>query len=152
MHELKWINCKRSVSQIQNSIYFIWLGRVSEWVSEWESECLLFNANSAIFSYIMARTSTFWMRWWLGPLYIRPTWFYTDRHVALSDTLCWFRSNQSLLFLRNAAYLRESNKYQFLVFGLTRSGLEPTNYHTPNEHANNYTTDAVHFERRKDSH
>ena len=40
-----------------------------------------------LFSYVMARTSKFSMRWW-GPL--------CSRH---SDTLFWFRANQSLLFL-----------------------------------------------------
>ena len=38
---------------------------------------------------------------------------------------------------------RRSNKYHFVVFGLTRSGLEPTIYRTLVEHANHYTTDAV---------
>jgi hypothetical protein len=31
----------------------------------------------------------------------------------------------------------------FIVFGLTPPGLEPTIYHTRGEHANNYTTHAV---------
>ena len=31
----------------------------------------------------------------------------------------------------------------FLVFGLTRSGLEPMIYRTRGEHANHFTTDAV---------
>ena len=31
----------------------------------------------------------------------------------------------------------------FIVFGLTQSGLEPTNYCTQGEHAKHYTTDAV---------
>jgi hypothetical protein len=30
----------------------------------------------------------------------------------------------------------------FIVFGLTRLGLEPAIYHTPGEHANHYATDA----------
>ena len=37
---------------------------------------------------------------------------------------------------------RRSNKYQ-LVFGLTRSGLEPTIHRTRSEHANHYNPDAV---------
>ena len=36
----------------------------------------------------------------------------------------------------------------FLVFGLTRLGLEPTIYHTRGEHANHYATDEVN--RRRD--
>jgi hypothetical protein len=31
----------------------------------------------------------------------------------------------------------------FIVFGLTPPGLEPTIYRTRGEHANHYTTDAV---------
>ena len=37
----------------------------------------------------------------------------------------------------------EAIKNNFIVFGLTRSGLEPTIYHTRGEHTNHYTTDAV---------
>ena len=32
-----------------------------------------------------------------------------------SDTLFWFRPNQSLLFLLNAAFLAEKQKYQFYI-------------------------------------
>jgi hypothetical protein len=60
-----------------------------------------------------------------------------------SDTLFWFRANQSLLFLLNAVYLAEKQQIPILVFGLTQSGLEPTIYRTRGEHANNYATNAV---------
>jgi hypothetical protein len=60
-----------------------------------------------------------------------------------SDTLSWFQANQSLLFLLNAACLVEKQQIPILVFGLTRSGLKPTIYHTQCEHANQYTTDAI---------
>jgi hypothetical protein len=40
------------------------------------------------------------------------------------------------------AYQR-SNKYQFVVFGMTRSGLEPTIYRNRGEHSNHYAADAV---------
>jgi hypothetical protein len=59
-----------------------------------------------------------------------------------SDTLFWFRANQYLLFLRNAACLTNTN---FIVLGLTRLRLEPTIYRTRGEHANHYATDAVVF-------
>jgi hypothetical protein len=36
----------------------------------------------------------------------------------------------------------EATNINFIVFGLTRSGLEPTIYHTRGEHANHYATDA----------
>jgi hypothetical protein len=35
----------------------------------------------------------------------------------------------------------ETPNSNFIDFGLTRSGLEPTIYHTRGEHANHYTTD-----------
>jgi len=35
---------------------------------------LLFNANSTIFSYIMARTSQFSMRWWWSGTRPTPLW------------------------------------------------------------------------------
>ena len=60
-----------------------------------------------------------------------------------SDTLSWFQANQSLLFLLNAVCLVEKQQIPISVFGLTRSGLEPTIYLTQDEHANHYTTDAV---------
>ena len=37
----------------------------------------------------------------------------------------------------------EATNTNFIVFGLTRSGIDPTVYHTLGEHANYYTTDAV---------
>jgi hypothetical protein len=41
-----------------------------------------------------------------------------------------FRAKQSLLFLLNAACFAEKQQIPILVFGLTRSGLEPTIYCT----------------------
>ena len=35
----------------------------------------------------------------------------------------------------------EETNTNFIAFDYTRSGLEPTIYHTPGEHANHYTTD-----------
>jgi hypothetical protein len=37
----------------------------------------------------------------------------------------------------------EATNTSFIVFGLTRPGLEPTIYRTRGEHANHYATDAV---------
>ena len=60
------------------------------------------------------------------------------------DTLSWFRADQSLLFLLNAACLPEKQQISIcIVFGMTRPGLEPTIYHTRGEHSNHYATDAV---------
>jgi hypothetical protein len=37
----------------------------------------------------------------------------------------------------------EATNTNFIVFGLTQPGLEPTTYSTRGEHANHYTTNAV---------
>jgi len=37
----------------------------------------------------------------------------------------------------------EATNINVIVFGLTRSGLEPMIYHTQGEHSNNNTTDPV---------
>ena len=89
------------------------------WVSEW----LLFNANSAIFQLydgenkliineMMMRSALFQTN--------TPSWIFivlahwnNSPRVEMSfhsDTLFWFRSNQSLLFLRNAACLAEKQQ------------------------------------------
>ena len=60
-----------------------------------------------------------------------------------SDTLSWFRANQSLLFLLTAACLAAKQQIPISVFGLTRSGGKPTIYSTLGEHTKHYTTDAV---------
>ena len=39
----------------------------------------------------------------------------------------------------------EATNINFIVIGLTRSGLEPTIYHIWGRHANHYTTDAYHL-------
>ena len=39
----------------------------------------------------------------------------------------------------------EATNTNFIVFGLTRPGLEPTIHRTRDEHANHYATDAVHL-------
>ena len=48
---------------------------------------------------------------------------------------------------------KEATNANFIVFGLTRPGLEPTIYRTRGEHANHYATDAVYnFRRMSDKH
>ena len=43
----------------------------------------------------------------------------------------------------------EATNTNFIVFGLTRSVLEPTIYHTRDEHDNHYTTDEVRLIARR---
>jgi hypothetical protein len=89
------------------------------------SDCCL-TPTQRLFSYIMARTSYFSMRWWWGPLCTRSTgldkfcivlvhWNNSPRidMSPYSDTLCWFRANQSLLFLLKDACLAKKQKYEF---------------------------------------
>jgi hypothetical protein len=78
------------------------------------------------------------MKWWWGPLCTRPTlswilivlahWNNSLRiDMSLhSDTLSWFRANQSLLFLLNAAYLVEKQQNtNFIVLFSPDRGLNP---------------------------
>ena len=51
---------------------------------------------------------------------------------------------QPQVFFPGKALSGEATHINFIVFGLTRPGLEPTIYRTRGEHANHYTTDAVH--------
>ena len=85
----------------------------SEWVSEWVSEWLLFNANSAIFQLYHVN-----FQWdddevrWVGILYALAHWNNSSPgDMSLHpDTLFWFRANQSLLLLLNAACLAEKQQ------------------------------------------
>ena len=84
-------------------------------------------------SYIMARTSLFSMEWWWGPLCTRPThlvgffivlahWNNSPRvDMSLhSDTLSWFRANQSAFQLICVLSGKATNT-NCIVSGLTRS-------------------------------
>jgi hypothetical protein len=56
-----------------------------------------------------------------------------------SDTVFWFPANYSL----NTELVAEHTN--FIVFGLTRAGIEVTTYRTWGEYTNHYTTDMVSF-------
>jgi hypothetical protein len=43
----------------------------------------------------------------------------------------------------------EATNTNFIIFGLTRPGIEPTIYRIRDEHATHYTTNAVYFELRR---
>jgi hypothetical protein len=61
-----------------------------------------------------------------------------------SDTLFWFRANQSLLFLLNAAFLAEKQQIPILYsFVWQDRSTYPKIYRTRGEHAYHYATDAV---------
>ena len=83
----------------------------------WISKRLLFNAKWAIFQVYNGEKKFHSIRWWLGPFCTRQTWL-----VGFTEKVSWFRVNQSLLFLLNAAYLAEKQQiHQFfsLWFDLT---------------------------------
>ena len=70
-----------------------------------------------------------------------------------SDTSSWFRTNKSLIFLLHVACLPVKQQIQiFLVFGLTRAGLEHTFNRIRGENANHSTTDAVSMHRKGSDH
>ena len=64
-----------------------------------------------------------------------------DSHVAPLGHIILFPSQPALFFLLNDVCLATNTN--FIVFGLTRRGLEFTVYHTQGEHANHYVTDVV---------
>jgi hypothetical protein len=88
-------------------------------------EWLLFNANSAIFQLyygenkliineMMMRSALFYTLSWI---FIVLAHWNNNPQVEMSlhsDTLFWFRANQSLLFLRNAACLAEKQHIPIL--------------------------------------
>jgi hypothetical protein len=58
-----------------------------------------------------------------------------------SDTLSWFRANQSLLFC--CSLVEKQQIPMFMVFGFTWMWLKLTINHTQGEHTNHYATNAV---------
>jgi hypothetical protein len=113
---------------------------------------LYHGANKFMFNEIMMRSALYSANT-LSYIYIvLADWNnnpWTDMSLHL-DTLSWFRANQSLLLLRNAVYVAEKQQItNFIVFGLTQSGVESTIYCTrADEHTNHYTTDVVKRYRR----
>ena len=106
--------CKTSLSlRVQLSAL-----RVNEW--------LLFHAKSAIFLLYHGEKKLIF-----NEMMMRSGLFYPY-------TLFWFGADQSLLFLLHAACLAEKQQANFIVFGLTRPGLEPTIYRTRGDPANHY--------------
>jgi hypothetical protein len=66
------------------------------------------------------------------------------RHVTSLGHIILIPSQPVFAFTPSCSVLSgEATKTNFIVFGLTRPGLDPTIYCTWDEHANQYTTDAV---------
>ena len=99
--------------------YPLLIDRVSEW--------LLFNGNSAIFQLyygekkliineMMMRSALFLTNTLSWILLVLAHWNNSPRvEMSLhSDTLFWFRANQSLLFLRNGECLAEKQQIPML--------------------------------------
>jgi len=97
---------------------------VSEWVSEWVSElvsdcCLTLyhGENKLIFNEMMTRSTLYQTNTlsWIF-LIVFAHWNKSPRIDMShhSNTLYWFRANQSLLFLLNAACLAEKHQIPIL--------------------------------------
>ena len=68
-----------------------------------------------------------------------------NRHVASLAHIILILNQPVFAFSPKWRVLREEATHaHVIVFGLTRSVLEPTNYRTGVEHANHYTTNVVH--------
>ena len=110
------------------------------------SECLLFITTRAIFSYIMIRVS-----------YIH--WNDDDIHFVLRPTCVvgffivlghWNNSPLILVLVDMSLYsehiiliLNKSANTNFIVFGLTWTGLKPMMYYSWGKYATHYTTDVI---------
>ena len=113
------------------------------------SELLLFNVKWTNYSYIFVRISYIWwdddVRFLLDQ-HVELE-FYSDtlqsasRHGFPLGTLFRFLVIQSLLLCWMLS--GETTNTNCIVVGLTRSRLEPTMYHTRDEHVNHYNTDEV---------
>ena len=69
------------------------------------------------------------------------------RHVAPLGHIHLIQSQPvlALTSFKAACCSKEARNTNFVVFGLNRTGFEPTNYNTPGEHVNNYTINVVLF-------
>jgi hypothetical protein len=100
---------------VNNNVYYVVVTRKRYWISEW----LLSNAKWKKFQVYNGEIKLHSIRWWLCHLCTRQT-----RLVGITEKVSWFRVNQSLLFLLNAAYLAEIQQiHQFfsLWFDSTRA-------------------------------
>ena len=69
-----------------------------------------------------------------------------DRHVAPLGHIILIPSQPVFVLSPQCCVLSgEATNTNFIVFGLTLSGLEPTIYRTRGEHANHYNINTIHF-------
>ena len=92
------------------------------------------------------------MKWWWGRFVLR--WIFIvlahwknnprkDTSVPLGHNDLIASQPVFVLAPECCVFSREAVNTSFIVFSLTRPGIEPTIYRTWGEHANHYTTDAV---------
>ena len=121
------------------------------WVSEW----LLFNTNSAIFSAISCREQVNfqwdYVRFVLGR-HAELDCYSTsslkqqsaDRYVVPLGHIILIPSQSVFALSPKCSVLSgKATNTNFIVFGLTRSGIEPMISRTRSDNANHYTSDAV---------
>jgi hypothetical protein len=87
------------------------------------------------------------------PQYGIPIWRFVTKYQISAINNCWEKCDEKCAYMFNVyknqlsrqccVLSEEATNTNFIVFSLTRSGLEPTIYHTRGEHANHYTIDAV---------
>ena len=113
------------------------------------SNCCI-TLNKKYFSYIMARTNYFLMRWWWCLLCTGLTclagFLLFSLRVDMSLHLCmlsWLRANQSLLLLLNTTCLEEKQQIQILKSLVWADSL--VDYRIRGEHSNHYITDALYL-------
>jgi hypothetical protein len=115
-------------------------GVKGEWVNQWvvvvhrqlSNFQLYHGEKKLIFNETMMMRSALYQTNTLSWVFIVLSHWNSSPRIAMSshsDTLSWFRANQSLLFLCNAAR-RVEKQHIPILFGSIRSGLEPTIYRT----------------------
>jgi hypothetical protein len=126
--KLKCFSLRENTYDGWQMIHWIsWSNTISFQTLQWMSDCC-FTPTQEFFSYIMARTSQLSMRWRGGLICTRSNCLVESIYTVLahwnnssridmssdSDTLSWFRANQTLVSLLNIAGLGKKQKIPFL--------------------------------------
>ena len=103
----------------------------------------MLNAISAISCEMMMRSTFYYVNrlsWIFNPLKQQSV----DRHVTPLGNIMLIPTQPVFALSPECCVLSgEATNTNFIVFGLTQSGLEPMIYRTRGEHTNHYNTDAV---------